>query len=245
MSNVTALKIEPEFCSQLQKIKIEIENASAEITLEAVPKLIDARGKNAFELGGRLAKIKDDVLWPGADGKMSFSDWMETQGIKHSRGYALIDIYKVIMECDLSPDILDTVRWSKLILIAPRFKFGTSKAVKSNAAWIEKAENSSQLELRAELKAAKGGKSAPDCAGQHSFKFYPDIEKTFQAAMTRAKKETDTNTDVEAMDSIFSGYLAGKTKTVTIKSMMKKSGPVAVLKTFGELWPDIDIKMPF
>lgn len=229
--------------NQLEIVKSEIENASAKHALEAVPKLIEARGKNTFALGGYLAKIKDEGLWPGA---ASFVEWMKTQGITKSRGYDLIRTYKSIVSCNLPTDILDRVGgWTKLIDIASLLKSGSKKAAKHNAKWIEEAEHSSRLELREKVKQEKGefATPAPSDNLKRTLMFRKDQLKTYHSAIKQAKKETES--DVDAVDAIFSGYLAGTTKTVTLKSMMEKSGPNAVLKTFGEIWPDIDIKMPF
>ena len=84
MSNVTALKQEPEFSSQLEEIRNKVETTKNDWALKVVPKLIAARGINAFELGGYLNRVQENKLWPDAE-NVSFVDWMEKQGILKSR----------------------------------------------------------------------------------------------------------------------------------------------------------------
>lgn len=159
MTNVTALKQEPEFSSQLEKIRHKVESTSDSWAVETVPKLIAARGAKAFELGGYLSRVSEQNLWPQ---DISFVKWMDKQGIQKSRGYALMDTYRAIVCCDLPFDILKTIGWSKLVMIVPLLKSdGTDEADKHNAVLIKTAEDSTQLELRKAVGKANGKKAKP------------------------------------------------------------------------------------
>lgn len=244
MTNVTALKIEPD-SSQLEIIKAEIDSVPDDKLLESVPQLVETLGSSAFALGGYLARIKAKKLWPYED--MPLSKWMESQGIKKSRGYQLAQAYEAIVKCHLPSNILDRIGWSKLCLIATLLKPGKSKvATEKNAFWISHAEMCNQSKLRDDVNCAKSqsgkaGTYTPSETVQHVFKLHDAQEQKYQAAMTRSKNEIDTDKDVEAMDAILTGYLDGTTKTVTLKSMMKKSGSAEVLMMFAEIWPNIDV----
>ena len=188
MSNVTALKIEPD-SSQLEIIRDKVDTASKDWTLKSVPKLIAARGLSAFELGGRLNRVYEQKLWPDAD-NVSFVKWMDKQGIQKSRGYALMDTYRAIVCSDLPFDILETIGWSKLVMIVPLLKpHGTDEADKHNAELIKTAEHSTQLQLRKAVGEAKGKKAKGKKAKGKKAKPKPDIVEKLRSIMQKFQPE--------------------------------------------------------
>jgi hypothetical protein len=155
MSNVTALKIEPD-SSQLEFIREKVDTISKQGAIKAVGRLVNAQGVTAFELGGMLNRVKGKKLWPDAD-NVKFIEWMDKQGILKSRGYALISTYKVIISCDLPHDIVDRIGWSKLVMIVPLLK---SDDDKFNEGLIVAAELFTQLQLREHVREVLGKKDA-------------------------------------------------------------------------------------
>lgn len=147
--------LKQDHSSQLETVREIVLGSSIDEVLEAIPTLIEVCGETDFQLGGYLARVLDEKLYPD---DLSYHDWLEQQGIKKSRGYALAKTYKAVTSCDLPHDTLDRIGWSKLVMIASLLE---PEDDKQNNKWIKAAEKSSQLELKQAIRKSKGKKAGP------------------------------------------------------------------------------------
>jgi hypothetical protein len=147
-----------------------VENMDVGEIRPLVHKLVDARGMNAFALGGLLQRInlEKQYLQYGFD---SFKEFVETEvGISKSTAYAHAGIYHNLIESGVSWEQVRDIGWTKLRIIVA---FLTEK---NAAKWIEVATAMNAVELREYTKqqvaiaqkAAAAPKYVADCDAEVS-----------------------------------------------------------------------------
>lgn len=233
----------------------ECENLTRDSAYAALPTLLESVDSNYIKLGGVLAVIRDHEWWKD-DGYETFKACLEQKfGLQYRKGAYLIATYENLINSGVEWDQVKSLGWSKLRVVS-------AVLTKENAAeWVAKAENLTVLQLYDVVKDYKSqvqeasGVSPEEIEAKTttlSFKLHADQKETIKQALTKARKEANTEFDAVALEAICLNYLAGgnvtakksvKAKQVSLPVLLSQHTYEEVLKAFEEVWPNIDLQV--
>lgn len=235
----------------------KLENMNKEAVLKAADKYAEDVELNYFYLGGALSVILQNAFFEGAE---SFDQFVGDRfGFKSRKARYLIDIYNNLVGKSIPWETVRPLGWTKLKDLAPREDFTAETA----AAWVEKALPLTVLQLQAMLKGETGGDETPetekgsDDVTTLKFKVHGSQLEVIKQGLSKAKGETQTEHDNEALANICLGYLGGSIQAPTanpealptdpeaqvalLKALMQAIGAEKALDTYGEVYPEINI----
>lgn len=209
-----------------------IENFDKETAISRVLECEDRVAETYFELGGALARIRNDSWF---DPYPSFDKWVEGETeMRRSKARALIQIYTTLANSGLPWAKVSHLGWTKLRRIA-------KVLTKDNADhWIEVASKHSRPELVETVKkhVADHADEHPDIATpthKKTFAFYEDQNAIVEAAIEKAMKDASTDVRSEAVSLICLDYMAG----LSLAGRMKTYKQEVVRAAFHEAFPQL------
>lgn len=245
----------PEIAKTAKKVKIddvlvllvqEIGNLKAAEAIEAIPALLETADESYFKLGGYLSAIATNKFF-ASEGYENFKAFVEDRyGIPYRKSMYWIQIYDSLIESGVPWSKVKAVGWTKLKDLALIL-------TQENAdEWIERALNSTVLQLQAAIAKAKSGKlttSGITPEGQKSnvttftVKVHADQKVMIKEAIAKARIEADTEFDGVALEGICSNYLNGGNvnKPASLSSILEKYTPEEVLSALEPVFPDFEI----
>lgn len=147
-----------------------IENLDAVHALKLAEHCADARGFNAFVLGGALLRINESE-WYSEYGYASFKDFVTNGlGMSKSAAYDYMKIYDSLVNAEVSWNQVESVGWTKLRWIARYLEEGNIDT------WVKAAESMNTHELQEFAKAQ--AKEAADKALVPKFQGCSEEEST-------------------------------------------------------------------
>lgn len=208
----------------LLEVAKEVETLSREKAFALADDLIAEGGISDFKLGGVFAVIHDKAKAEGGqewlEGHESFEELCDVRfGTHYRKAMYLIDIYKNLVEEQISWDVVKDVPWTKLALLASH-KMLTEKNAEG---WAAKAQKLSRRNLEALLKK----KFAPGCKSKTTtfiFKVHKDQEDAIREALDKAKHQTKTDFDTVALFNVMQGYL-GNAVTIDAETTALEEKP--------------------
>ena len=229
----------------IAEVAAEVETLSKVKALNEAIRLAENIETNYFKLGGVLNLIHQNTWFEGYE---SFGLFVfEKFGFQERKAKYLIEIYKELVTKQIPWAKVQHLGWTKLKDLA---RVLTQDNVDE---WVAKAEKVTVLELQAMLKATQ----APDDGAPATkttddvtvlkFKLKADQLETVQSGLNKAKAELGTEFDNVALENVMAGYLGGSVSagsgSVDLSAVMKAAGWEAVLETFGNIFPDINISV--
>jgi len=213
------------------KFAHRIENVSDRAELEAMAREIQEDSEAAeFKMGGVLARLQSNPAWFKEVGFENFADYVQTQmGIGYRKAMHQIEIYKKLLELDVSWSEFAGIGWTKVLKLLP-------VVTKQNVAeWVEKAKAMNALSLQNHVDAALKPDTAknngePSEVKTKTFKLHPDQLEIVGAALQKAKKEGNTEVDSVALELMSQSYMGQGSAYTTIEAALaaerKKAGTV-------------------
>lgn len=227
----------------------EIENLKEEKAFKLVPSLLDDIDRNAFRLGGILARIQSQG-WFMDRGHENLKAYVENEtDIGYRKAVYLIGIYNALVSSGVKWAQVKHLGWTKLKDLAPHL---TKDNVEE---WCQMVDGLTTLQIQALIKqktaaTVKTGDSgsAEEVQAQAkvvtmTFKLHEDQKVTVREALDKAKHETGTEHDSVALENIMLDYLGGesKIKLPSLKELMASKSAEEVLELFGEVFPDVEL----
>lgn len=242
----------------LSDIGVEIENLSEEDAKALVGRLAEEVDQTFFKLGGVLSRILEHQWYkPYA----SFREYVEQEhDITYRTAMYWINIYTSLIEAEIPYDKVAGIGWSKLkelasILTADNVDEWVKKAKKLNVPQLANliAQTKKEAAAGENEGATPSSNAASNIISTKTFKLHADQKETVEAAIEKAKKEGNTDTDTVALEYICLQYLnakpvKGKAAPVTekvLKDEIKKLGAESALEMVAELFPDVEIEANF
>ena len=231
---------------QILDVSHELENLTKEKAEELAYELVNNEGQNEFRLGGVFSVIKSNGWF---DGFKDFKSYVsEKYGVEYRKAMYCIEIYDKLIAEQISWSKVHALGWTKLSILVPVL---TAENVDT---WVAKALEVNCDTLKALVKAAKGGSTEVEEGTaitsevvKMAFTVHPDQKATIDAALEKAKSESNTEFSTVALENICVGYLGGaivaNKPTQTLKDQMKEAGYEQVLAIFGDLWPQINLSV--
>lgn len=245
----------------LAEVAKEVENLSQKQAFALVGELVQSSGLNEFRLGGVLAAIQDKAASEGGeawlDGLPSFKELVDEKfGLHYRKAMYLISIYKNLVEKQIPWSAVKGIGWTKLKELAPIL---TAKNAES---WAAKAAKLTVLQLieavkKAEQKGSDAGESSTSSVTTLTFKLHEDQKATVRQALNKAKKESGTEFDSQALMLVSTSYLGNataeapkadeklpktkKAQKAMLVALMKATGPEDALRAFEEAYPKWEI----
>ena len=225
---------------QILDVAHELENITQDKAEALVFELLDQDNNNAFKLGGVLSVIKSNGWF---DGFKDYKDYVsKTFGLEYRKAQYWIRIYDKLVGESISWHKVSCLGWTKVSILEPVI---TAANVDE---WVEKAASVNCDTLKAIVKAALSTGEVEDTekitteVSKMAFSVHQDQKETIRGALEKAKLEVNTDFDTVALENICLGYLGGSVGVDKgLKAQMKEAGYEAVLATFEELWPDINV----
>lgn len=229
----------------IAEVAAEVEGLTKTKALNEVVRLAENIETNYFKMGGVLKLIYDNSWFEGFETFGLFV--FETFGFQERKAKYLMEIYSELVTKQIPWEKVHHLGWTKLKDLA---KVLTPENVDE---WVAKAEKVTVVELQAMLKAAapaeaEGTAKTKDDVTTVKFKLKTDQLETVNSALNMCKAEVSTEYDNVALEMICAGYLGGSVSAAALPGeslvdKMKAAGWEAVLETFGELFPEIDIQV--
>lgn len=233
-----------------------VKSMSAADADRAIRRLVDSEGMSAFMLGGVLAHVVDNDLWKEAvDGEefSSFRDYLiRVHDLKYARANYLIRAYRTLVhDADLSwaqiENVVAKMGWAKLRYVVDVITADTVDY------WIEQAQTHNKEQLRGVIKAHKtaaktGSDPDPEALAdakkirQMVLKFHPDQYATVEAAIDKAREETNNPDAYQTVlfEHICMSYVSGPSKPVkkaSPKDFASAEGLKAVMQEMRDAAP--------
>lgn len=233
---------------QLTDIVFQIENLKEKEAKTLVGQLADSADFTFFKLGGVLSKIQSDGWYaPHA----SLREYIENEhGLNYRRAMYWISIYDALVAAKVPWDKVKTLGWTKLKEISGIL---TPENVDE---WVKKAEGQTVLQLIETVNSAKksgdpaqitdGTSSTP--VSTKTFKVHEDQKSTIDAAITKAKQESGTESDGAALEFICLDYVGQAEKKMPLPKpvlvqQVQALGLDAACELLGEAFPDETINI--
>jgi hypothetical protein len=204
-----------------------------------VAALSDNTEKTYFKLGGVLSLILKNK-WYAPYGH--FRDLVENEyGIHYRRAMYWISIYDTLVESKVPWSKVKEIGWAKLKELAGIITLDNVDE------WVAIAKSQPQLKFMETVKAAKSNnqpaitdQSQPaSVTSNKTFKCHSGQKETIEAAINKAKEESNTSVDTVALENICLEYLGG----VTLKNRLQKMGLDAALKAVADAFPDATLNI--
>jgi hypothetical protein len=211
-----------------------------------VPKLLNAADENYFRLGGYLWTISANRYYKTV-GFKNFNEFVETVGLKRRKAQYWMQIYDDLIESGVPWAKVKDVGWTKLRGLADIL------TVENADEWVQRALNSTVLQLREAIAKAKAGSLPTSGIGPtddeksnvtaFTVKVYPDQKQSIKEAVAKARAEANTDYDGVALEAICMNYLAGGnvSKPASLASVLGKYSPEEVLAALEGVFPDFII----
>jgi len=225
----------------------EISKLSAEEAIAEVPKLLNAADQNYFRIGGLLWAISANKYHKTV-GFENFNEFVETvYGMKRRKAQYWMQIYDDLIESGVPWAKVKDVGWTKLRGLADIL------TVENADEWVQRALNSTVLQLREAIAKAKAGSLPTSGIGPtddeksnvtaFTVKVYPDQKQSIKEAVAKARAEANTDYDGVALEAICMNYLAGGnvSKPASLASVLGKYSPEEVLAALEGVFPDFII----
>lgn len=220
----------------------KIEHLKEAKAFEMVPELQSDMDRNAFMLGGVLAKIQSEG-WYQNKGYENFKQYVEAEaGIAYRKAMYLVGIYNALVESGVPWAKVGHLGWTKLKELAPILDMDNVDE------WVGIAENMTVLQLQEHIKASTAGTDAgntPDTdttsakeVTTKTFKLKKDQKGTVDEALDKAKHQGNTEHDSVALEYICMDYLSGGgKKPASLKEAFKGKSIEEVLAVIDEAFP--------
>ncbi|MBY0560040.1 hypothetical protein [Hyphomicrobium sp.] len=215
----------------------EIETMNEKDALQAVTLLADETEKTFFKLGGVLSVIQTKG-WVA--GYPNFREYVEKGlGIHYRKAMYWISIYNSLVESKVPWEKVKDLGWTKLKIIAEVIQPDNVDN------WVGIAKSQTALQLGETVKATlTQGKAITDQSTSSTtttktFKVHSGQKETIEAAIDKAKTDSNTSVDTVALENICLDYLGG----VSMKQRLIKLGLEASLKALEEAFPDASIEV--
>jgi hypothetical protein len=202
-------------------------------------------GLNWFQMGGLLTRMKDEGWHHGCG---SFQEMVEAEfGFGISKAKYLIQIYRYLLEADITWDMVEGLGWSKMrLLCSHAIREGWS--YEASATRVAEAKDMSYKALEKHLKGTTlSGPDAPDKLETLTFKAYPEQAEIIHAALGLAKYQSGTDSPTKALEYISMEHLgnppapAPVLDDAQIQEWMDTVGWEMVLFVFEKAFPKLNM----
>lgn len=245
---VTEIKPEATKHDTIVNMVAQVEKLTEKTVFHAIFKLLDNVSESNFMLGILFDKIVSEEWWK-IRGYKSFKEFVEVDvGMKFRKAYYLMSISNALVASEIPWAKVAPMGWSKLKEITEIL------SLENVDEWVAKIMGPPELtvfqiqEIVKEIKAGSlDSTDVPDATSEFSsktFKLHADQRENIEAALTKGRKEAETEYDAVALDAICMNYLAGG-KVVKPKSLsdtLKLYELEDVLEAVMVVWPEIDLK---
>jgi hypothetical protein len=233
--------------------------------MEALRNVDDRRGMIAYAHGGILKRIKEEK-WYESEACPYFSDFLIKKGIPRSTAYAHIALYEGLVKPGISWHQVEPVGWTKIRYIAPVLDKDNVddwlqraakvtvpeliQIVKHEKSLLKKGAGASPTGVSTQVDAVDANLLVPDGSVapakiSRTFQFHEDQVKTIDDAIDKAKEQTCSPYDHQALDAICMNFLAGNMESFAeshhFRRAVRQLGYEAVVTVIADLWPNIDI----
>jgi hypothetical protein len=226
----------------------EIENLKEKDAKGLVNQLAMAADEMEFKLGGVLSVIQANGWFGPYD---SFKEYVEGEHpLSYRKAAYCIRIYNDITESKVPWEKVKHLGWSKLKDVAQVM------TVDNVDQWVEAAEKHTTMQLADMVSTAKKQASSSSTPAQlegpsattvvtMTFKVHEDQKKTIDAALAKAKEQSQTDVNTVALEHICLDFLGGG-KSPKLDATMKKAGLEKVFEAFESAFPDtkISVELP-
>ena len=248
----------PDTIPDLASLVQGIENVTEKQAMALIPQLRENMHYSYYALGGLLVLVQDNLWWKNDPAQYeSFKDYVEqAHGISRRKAFYFMKIYTKLTLAEVPLDDILKVGWTKLKEIA-------DVICKENLeAWIECANNTTTMALRAMVKESlKGTLEATDVtpaekssSSKITFTLHADQKAVVEQAIEQGKGEAGTEYASVALDGICQAYLSGAhtmTKAVEapaapqadLATMMAEAGIMEVLELVEQVFKGASISV--
>lgn len=217
----------------------EIEHLTREGALNLVHQLTEETEITYFRLGGALSVVMRNE-WFKPD-YPTFRDYVEqVYGMAYRRAAYWVAIYNALSESGIPWAKVKDVGWTKLKEIAQVL---TQENVDE---WVQRALSMNTQNLIAAVKAAQNDgtpKALEDANAKatvsKTFKLHTDQVAALDAAIAKAKGQTDTTVDTVALQYICEDFVG----SMSMEERIKKLGIEKLLKMIENVFPDVDLQL--
>jgi len=205
--------------------------------------LCEETGLTWFKLGGVFSVIRQNHWYEPYD---SFRSYVEQEhGIKYRTASYWVEIYDHLVETNIPWDAVEVLGWTKISVMLSVLDGDNYQG------WIEFAEDHTVHQIQEAVKNVEKDGQPQDLAQQvevktKTFKLHPDQLETVDGALEKAKKDGNTDVASVALEYICLEYLGKGTKKSPaqgVRETMESAGMDEVLKTFEEIWPDVEVRV--
>jgi len=220
----------------------DVETMNEQDARKTVAALSENTEKTFFKLGGVLSVILKNK-WYAPYGH--FRDLVENEyGIHYRRAMYWISIYDNLVESKVPWSKVKEIGWAKLKELADII------TVDNVDDWVQIAKSQPQLKFMETVKAAKTSnqpaitdQSTPaSTTTNKTFKVHSGQKETIEAAINKAKEESNTTVDTVALENICLDYLGGESLTKRIQKLGLDKALELVSKAFPDATLNIEVQ---